>query len=1157
MNQYLQDDAMKVIKKLFVILVMILFIVDGAQGQGSPGNFPYSAVITDSLFAPVRMAIDHLDNIFVTDAYQKKIKKYNAAGIYLGSITTIGSPISIAINETNTLFIGDGETGKIFRLNANGTTSELYAGTVFPSSMVFCSDGLLYVSDTKLQRVIVLDMAGHVIRTIGAGTLICPTGITFDKRNNRILVAEHGGVGNGFNPVVNVKIYGLTGNLITTFGSNGNGDGKFYRIQGLAVGRCGEIYVPEPYQGNVSVFNENTTFAARFGNYGDSLSQLRVPLDIAINSEDRIFITAENNGTIEIFNIDYVLPTSDISCGNKTICAGTSTDIPVHFTGTAPWTFTYTINGSNPATITATHDNPYNLTVSAAGNYEITALSDSSRAGTCFSGHAIITVNNIVPTSTIAVSNSTLCPDQSVDIPVVLTGMAPWQFTYTQNGINPQSVSNITATPYYLNLSAPGTYEITTLTGAGCVGSEISGSAIVTSKPAPSAMISNPASSMCAGDTTFLEINFTGTAPWGFTYTVNDQNPVEQHDITENPFRLPVTASGIYKIIQVMDGFCFTSTPSGTAEVTVKARPTSTILSGNSAFCPGDSASIVIGFTGTSPWNFTCTVEGSNPAIKHGVTVNPYSFNVADTGTYRVTYLSDAGCEGSSFTGSASITENKPPVVSLGPPVSLCEGDSLIIGMDSSYVFYIWSDSTTAPTMTAYTAGIYSVTVTDYKGCRSSGSKMVTSLPVPTSHFEETAASICSGETTDLTVTLAGTPPWSLSYSINDDTPQTINNITVSPYQLNVYKPGVYRITETADALCRSNNSSSSTIVTVNPLPLYNISSGNGSICSGQSVNMIIDFTGTPPWNFTYTINGQNPVTINGVAATPFILPVFHGGTYEIIELSDAFCRGPAHNGTATITEFQLPAFDLGSDAGIVPGEMLTLDAGPLFAGYLWNDGSNGQSLQVNSAGSYTVTVTDYNGCSTSDMIQVYETTVPVNRDLQQINISGTQCFGATQTITVAGGGTTFMVHTGGEVTLIAGLNILYLPGTTVDSGGYMLGYITPDNIFCGGMPPAIVSASKETEALQTETTGIPAENGVRLYPNPSTGLITLEVTNPLMLKSNIEISDMAGRHLYSKELSGIRIVEKVDLAYLPGGFYMVRVSSGNYAKVIKLILID
>ena len=66
------------------------------------------------------------------------------------------------------------------------------------------------------------------------------------------------------------------------------------------------------------------------------------------------------------------------------------------------------------------------------------------------------------------------------------------------------------------------------------------------------------------------------------------------------------------------------------------------------------------------------------------------------------------------------------------------------------------------------------------------------------------------------------------------------------------------------------------------------------------------------------------------------------------------------------------PSIDLGADTTLIcAGTSETLDAGTGFASYLWNDGSTNQTLSATTAGTYTVTGTDANGCTTSDRMVI------------------------------------------------------------------------------------------------------------------------------------------------------------------------------------------
>ncbi|MFC2086438.1 NHL repeat-containing protein, partial [Bacteroidota bacterium] len=422
-----------------VVLFLTIFMLEySCYSQ----DFNHVSRITDGLDAPLRLAVDNMDNVYITDTYQKNIVKYDADGNFLGTIEPDGKPISIAINKENLIVYGDGENSKVIKLNPDGTSDVIYSDPLYPSSMVISPDNLLYIVDNLSKQVLVLDLNGNLIQTFGNDILLLPSGIAYDQYNDRILVAEHGGIGSGFNLTAEIKVFDPQGNLVNTIGSYGNGDGEFYRIQGIALGPCGNIYAIDSYQGKISVFDENGAFLSAFGEYGADPGQFNLPMDVAFNSNSHIFVTSMNNGSVEVFKITDSFPTSHMSCQNPSICEGDTTEIEVAFTGTSPWTFAYTIDGINPTTISNVSENPYILAVSEAGIYEVSSLSDANSQGTCFTGVAEIFVSP-TPSSFIASAETIICPGDTADILIEFTGNAPWSFSYTVNALNPETVNYI------------------------------------------------------------------------------------------------------------------------------------------------------------------------------------------------------------------------------------------------------------------------------------------------------------------------------------------------------------------------------------------------------------------------------------------------------------------------------------------------------------------------------------------------------------------------------------------------------------------------------------------------------------------------------------------------------------------------------------------
>ncbi|MDQ2180898.1 hypothetical protein, partial [Marinifilum sp. D714] len=71
------------------------------------------------------------------------------------------------------------------------------------------------------------------------------------------------------------------------------------------------------------------------------------------------------------------------------------------------------------------------------------------------------------------------------------------------------------------------------------------------------------------------------------------------------------------------------------------------------------------------------------------------------------------------------------------------------------------------------------------------------------------------------------------------------------------------------------------------------------------------------------------------------------------------------------VTVHPNPVVDLGLDQETCAGGTITLDAGNPGSSYLWSNGATTQSVTVNASGNYSVVVTDANGCSATDDVNV------------------------------------------------------------------------------------------------------------------------------------------------------------------------------------------
>ena len=162
--------------------------------------------------------------------------------------------------------------------------------------------------------------------------------------------------------------------------------------------------------------------------------------------------------------------------------------------------------------------------------------------------------------------------------------------------------------------------------------------------------------------------------------------------------------------------------------------------------------------------------------------------------------------------------------------------------------------------------------------------------------------------------------------------------------------------------------------------------------------------------------------------------------------------------------------------------------------------------------------------------------------------ITDTSCYNANQTISIAGNGTTYTIRSGGSATMIAGQNIHYLPGTTVQSGGYLWGYIAPTGPFCVAPSLPVINP------IENETPKGREKSFFKVYPNPTSGNFILELTGEVSSDNlQVDVYGIWGERILTAHLSGERKHE-FSLSDRPEGVYFIRVITGDKAKTVKII---
>ena len=89
------------------------------------------------------------------------------------------------------------------------------------------------------------------------------------------------------------------------------------------------------------------------------------------------------------------------------------------------------------------------------------------------------------------------------------------------------------------------------------------------------------------------------------------------------------------------------------------------------------------------------------------------------------------------------------------------------------------------------------------------------------------------------------------------------------------------------------------------------------------------------------------------------------------------------------------------------------------------------------------------------------------------------------------------------------------------------------------------------------EATGVnsPVQDGIVIYPNPTSGQLIIHNTNNTSSAATITISNMVGQTVITRNVASFNGTQYVDLSALENGVYFVEVNTGNTKMVNRVVL--
>ncbi|MDB4533889.1 gliding motility-associated C-terminal domain-containing protein [Vicingaceae bacterium] len=715
-------------------------------------------------------------------------------------------------------------------------------------------------------------------------------------------------------------------------------------------------------------------------------------------------------GTLNLFNSPGDLNVTTDLVTNE-ICNNNAGAITVTTTGgSAPITYSWD-NGSTSEDISGLTSGSYNLTVTDANGCIFNhSESISNTAGTLQIDNAVLTHEN--------------CNDGSGSINLIISGgSAPFTYNW-DNGATIEDISSLSA----------GNYFITVTDANGC---QVSENYTINNITGTLAVTSIGTAEFCSNNNGEIDITVTGgTGP--YTYLWN--NGATTEDLTG-------IAGGTYSCTITDVPGCNVLT----GNITINNNPGTLVLAAatSNESCANGTGTINLNISGGAPgYTFVWSPNVSSNANATNLSAGMYYYTVSDINGCSITDSSEI------FNDAGTLSLDIFSVIDEICGNGLGEIDLTVSG-GTAPVTYLWSNGATTEDLTGLPTGIFSCTITDANGCSINSGNINVSDNPGTLAIDNILINdeSCGNALGAINITISGgATPYSFLWNTGATTEDLLTGLSAGNYTCDVTDANGCSVQVQATV-----QNTQGTLYTIS-----NIVTDESCGTSNGEINLNPQ-GGTTPYTFVWS-NGATSEDLSGISAGNYSVTITDNGGCTLTEDFTIINNGASLN----IENVTINNEICGNSAGAIDISIQGGDAPFTFA---WNNGSTTEDLSGVSAGNYSLTVTDANGCSTNGLYVIDENTGTLA--ITNFTLNNEACGDASGSIDLTITTTTIVDYdwsNGATTEDITGLNAGIYSVTITDANGCTVDSTGNIQNITGGFSANITSVTDENCG---DTTGI------------------------------------------------------------------------------------